>query len=410
MFFFWTNLIMNRTWNSESKRYTERMYRKYEMSLEEAFDKQAFEEDPVGYFKSIDYKITGLDWIPAMWNLVKLAWSDYTPSKYASTGSKFGPKGQKAITIMRQVINNNPKLKSRVERLQAKAPKNEKQVEAEISELMGELKESNRSSYNRLKEGFEGKAKLGIIISLLALLTMSTVGAKSSYSWNEDWADTHISDSNYNSYSSYLGEESNVTGAFDIADLALDSISKTGTSENKFIYFLQDSGLVGEMNISKNDIKSEQDYMDTKKELTMDILNNIYANYKGNVDSTVSRVQKVANNYFSSLESENTKTTKTVTKTSTNTGAIATGTEIQSQLTQVRNLVTLAANVKYGYTTSESMSQQKADRIIKIVNSLGGSISRGSGDRRSSVNAIINNLVAASGAETVVEAFGAYLS
>ena len=401
---------MNKTWNSESKRYTERMYRKYEMSLEEAFDKQAFEEDPVGYFKSIDYKITGLDWIPAMWNLVKLAWSDYTPSKYASTGSKFGPKGQKAITIMRQVINNNPKLKSRVERLQAKAPKNEKQIEAEISELMGELKESNRSSYNRLKEGFEGKAKLGIIISLLALLTMSTVGAKSSYSWNEGWADTHISDSNYNSYSSYLGEESNVTGAFDIVDLALDSISKTGTSENKFIYFLQDSGLVGEMNISKNDIKSEQDYMDTKKELTMDILNNIYANYKGNVDSTVSRVKKVADNYFSSLESENTKVTKTVTKASANTGAIATGTEIQSQLTQVRNLVTLAANVKYGYTTSDSMSQQKADRIIKIVNSLGGSISRGSGDRRSSVNAIINNLVAASGAETVINAFQAYLS
>jgi hypothetical protein len=401
---------MNRTWNSESKRYAERMYRKYEMSLEEAFDKQAFEADPVGYFKSIDYKITGFDWIPAMWNLIKMAWSDYTPSKYESMGPKFGPKGQKAIAIMKQVINNNPKLKSRVERLQARAPKNEKQVETEISELMGELKESSRSSYNRLEEGLGGKAKLGIIISLLALLTMSTVGAKSSYSKNEDWISNNINPINKNSYSSYIQKDSNITGVRAIADLVLESISKTGTSENKFIYFLQDSGLIGKMDISKNDIGSRKDYEDTRDALAEDILNNIYANYRGNVDSTVSRVQKVANKYFSSLESENTKTIKTVTKASANTGVSATGTEIQSQLTQVRNLVTLAANVKYGYTTSDSMSQQKADGIIKIVNSLGGSISKGSGDRRSSVNAVINNLTARVGAEAVVEAFQAYLS
>ena len=404
---------MNRTWNSESKRYTERMYRKYEMSLEEAFDKQAFEEDPVGYFKSIDYKITGLDWIPAMWNLVKLAWSDYTPSKYASTGSKFGPKGQKAIAIMRQVINNNPKLKSRVERLQAKAPKNEKQVEAEISELMGELKESNRSSYNRLEEGFGTKAKLGIIISLLALLTMSTVGAKSSYSKDENWISNNINRINKNSYSSYVQEDSNITGVRTIANLALESISKTGTSENKFIYFLQDSGLIGEMEISKKDIGSRRDYEDTRDSLAEDVLNNIYANYKGDVDSTVNRVKKVADNYFSSLESENTKVTKTVTKASTNTGAIATWTEIQSQLTRVRNLVTLAANVKYGYTTSDSMPQQKADEILKVFYNQGGA-KIGKMSTANSIKkvagTVVNDLVARIGAEAVVNAFQAYLS
>lgn len=379
---------MNRTWNSESKRYTERMYRKYEMSLEEAFDKQAFEADPVGYFKSIDYKITGLDWIPAMWNLIKMAWSDYTPSKYESMGPKFGPKGQKAIAIMKQVINNNPKLKSRVERLQARAPKNGKQVDAEISELMGELKESNHSSCNRLEEGLGGKAKLGIIISLLALLTMSTVGAKSSYSKNEDWISNNINHINKNSYSSYVQEDSNITGVRTIANLALESISKTGTSENKFIYFLQDSGLIGKMDISKNDIGSRKDYEDTRDALAEDILNNIYANYKGDVNSTVSRVQKVANKYFGSVKD----------------------TIKEPTIEDVKNLIAEAINVYEG-NTSSSMSKAEMEEIQQIMKGFGSHIKYAAyGSEKNAAEKAVGVACENASEAEVIEALKPYLS
>ena len=136
------------TWKEDSQVYKTRLYEKYGI-IEEKFDKQAFNEDPIGYFESINYNLKGIDWIPAMWNLLKLA---HTDSKFIK--KQLGPNGQKVSAILCKILLKNKDLGQQVEAKMETTP--------DYSMADTVLQESNLIKYDRILDGdILNEGKLG---------------------------------------------------------------------------------------------------------------------------------------------------------------------------------------------------------------------------------------------------------
>lgn len=162
------------SWKQESEVYKTRMYEKYGI-IEEKFDKQAFNNDPIAYFESINYELHGTEWISAMWNLLKLAKTDSSLFK-----KQLGPNGQKVVQILKTIVDKNPKLKNLVaEKQKSITP----QMEASADKVLMAEGASLLRKYDRLLDENllnEGKkwsekstgAKVGIIITIIAILLL----------------------------------------------------------------------------------------------------------------------------------------------------------------------------------------------------------------------------------------------
>ncbi len=165
------------SWKQESEVYKTRMYEKYGI-IEEKFDKQAFNNDPIAYFESINYELHGTEWISAMWNLLKLAKTDSSLFK-----KQLGPNGQKVVQILKIIVDKNPKLKNLVaEKQKSITP----QMEASADKVLMAEGASLLRRYDRLLDDSvlnEGKIKdwwnrqtagkkVGIIATIIAILLL----------------------------------------------------------------------------------------------------------------------------------------------------------------------------------------------------------------------------------------------
>jgi len=162
------------SWKQESEVYKTRMYEKYGI-IEEKFDKQAFNNDPIAYFESINYELHGTEWISAMWNLLKLAKTDSSLFK-----KQLGPNGQKVAQILKKIVDKNPTLKALVtDKQKSMTP----QMEASADKILMAESTSLLQKYDRLlddnvlNEGFKDwwgkkstKAKILIIAGIIAAI------------------------------------------------------------------------------------------------------------------------------------------------------------------------------------------------------------------------------------------------
>ena len=193
---------MKRTWEEESNKYINRMREAYGI-IEEAFDSKAFNSNPLEYFKSINYDLSGIDWIPAIWNLIKFAKADSNFTK-----GQFGPNGQKAIQIINTLISKNPELKKEIESAKTKLPGLFKKYGNKLeSTLLSEAKIQNK---RRLRENMGSKIKKGLIFLILALMVSNTAFA-SNVSKSETKYGTSITTTT-NSGSTITRSQGSVTG------------------------------------------------------------------------------------------------------------------------------------------------------------------------------------------------------
>ena len=160
------------SWKQESEVYKTRMYEKYGI-IEEKFDKQAFNNDPIAYFESINYELHGTEWISAMWNLLKLAKTDSSLFK-----KQLGPNGQKVVQILKTIVDKNPKLKKLVaEKQKSITPQMEASADKVLmAEGVSLLRKYDRLlDENLLNEKWSDKstgAKVGIIVAIIAILLL----------------------------------------------------------------------------------------------------------------------------------------------------------------------------------------------------------------------------------------------
>jgi hypothetical protein len=162
------------SWKNESVEYRNRLCERYGV-IEEKFDKQAFNEDPIAYFESINYELHGTEWISAMWNLLKLAKTDSSLVK-----KQLGPNGQKVAQILKKIVDKNPTLKALVtEKQKSMTP----EIEASSDKILMAEGSSLLKKYDRLldgnvlNEGFKDwwgkkstKAKVLIIAGIIAAI------------------------------------------------------------------------------------------------------------------------------------------------------------------------------------------------------------------------------------------------
>lgn len=162
------------SWKNESVEYRNRLCERYGI-IEEKFDKQAFNEDPIAYFESINYELHGTEWISAMWNLLKLAKTDSSLVK-----KQLGPNGQKVAQILKTIVDKNPTLKALVtEKQKSMTP----EIEATADKILMAEGTSLLKKYDRLlddnvlNEGFKDwwskkstKAKVLIIAGIIAAI------------------------------------------------------------------------------------------------------------------------------------------------------------------------------------------------------------------------------------------------
>ena len=163
------------SWKQESEVYKTRMYEKYGI-IEEKFDKQAFNNDPIAYFESINYELHGTEWISAMWNLLKLAKTDSKLIK-----KQLGPNGQKVVQILAKILLKNPNLASKVE---SKIGSITPQVGSQYEQAL--MTEKSLARYDRILEDDLLEEKLGkgakitiivVVIAILITIGLALLGA-----------------------------------------------------------------------------------------------------------------------------------------------------------------------------------------------------------------------------------------
>lgn len=158
------------TWKDESQVYKTRLYERYGI-IEEKFDKQAFNEDPIAYFESINYELHGTEWISAMWNLLKLAKTDSSFVK-----KQLGPNGQKVAQILKTIVEKNSWLRDKVAaKIQTITP----QLESSADKILMAESASLLKKYDRilddniLNEGIKEWStakKIGVIVIIIGII------------------------------------------------------------------------------------------------------------------------------------------------------------------------------------------------------------------------------------------------
>lgn len=153
------------SWKNESVEYRNRLCERYGV-IEEKFDKQAFNEDPIAYFESVGYKLKAGEWIPAMWNLFKLFRTD---SRLAS--NQIGPNGYKVAQILSNILLKNESLRDQVESKMSASTLTESSLKR-IDRLMNDevLNEKKWKDYDKSQ-------KIKIIIIIIAGIILVTIAA-----------------------------------------------------------------------------------------------------------------------------------------------------------------------------------------------------------------------------------------
>lgn len=380
---------MNKTWKNESRKYKEKMYEAY--NLNEAFDKVSFNSDPVGYFESINYDLKGIDWVPAVWNLLRLAKTDSNILK-----GQLGPNGEKVRAIVLKILNKNPDLKNRVESTEQKLPQIVNRYGNSLEKpLLTERKIANYERMlesNRLNEALSKKVKMAILLVLLAVLATTGLSAQSKYD-----AFKGFSDSTATSVTQTIKDatEDEKEVAIQTAEKIVKVIQHTdcdGGGDDPTTSFLQAllrNGVIHNNDILKlrsSDLSDAQDVKDTIRSLAIDLIT--CAKVKGR---NVNDVAEGVDNTISYLGLEalasgsNTKTSSSTNNITPNNldatklknaieNATSTVTINNTNLVHLTNLVKNAALVCYGKGQISPSSEAKnlgEDVCRNIMETLG---------------------------------------
>lgn len=365
---------MNRAWKNESRRYKEKMYKAY--NLNEAFDKVSFNNDPIGYFGSINYDLKGIDWVPAVWNLLRLAKTDSNILK-----GQLGPNGKKVKTIVLKLLNRNPDLKSKVENTEQKLPQIMNKYGNSLERSL--LTEREIVNYermlesDRLNESLSKKVKTAILLVLLAVLATTGLSAQSKYDAFKGLSDAHSEEVVQIIHDSTKDEKEVAIQTAEKIVKVIQHADYDGGGDDPATSFLQAllrNGVIHNNDILKlrsSDLSDAQDVRDTIRDLAIDLIT--CAKVKGR---SIKDVAKGVNSTISHLGLEalaaesNIKTSSNASNITPNNldatklrnaieNASTTVTMNSTNLVHLTNLVKNAALVCYGRGQVSPSSEAK---------------------------------------------------